>query len=70
MGDNPLAPFWGYSVILSVCCFRPHFLYGYTVKTIFLPLTLSLDHIFYYIRFPDNKGVVSTERGETTERSV
>ena len=38
--------------------------------TTFFPLTLSGGPFFYYIRFPDNKGTLSVEGGETTVGSV
>jgi hypothetical protein len=38
--------------------------------TTFFPLTLSGGPFFYYIRFPDKKGTLSVEGGETTVGSV
>ena len=44
---------------IIVPTFSHHFLYGYSVMTIFFPLTLSGRPLFYYICFPDKKGMPS-----------
>jgi hypothetical protein len=70
IGDNP---FDGISV--PTCILIPPTLYhrngyGDIVMTTFFPLTVSGGPFFYYIRFPDKKGVLSVEGGETTVGSV
>ena len=70
IGDNPLTHFWGFPHLLVSPTFYHHFLYYDIVMTTFFPLTLSGGPFFYYIRFPDNKGTLSVEGGETTVGSV
>jgi hypothetical protein len=63
-GDNPLDPL---SPTFSSILF-PHFTTAYGphvyVNTTFSPLTLSGGPVFYYICFPDKKGMFRTKRGE------
>ena len=70
IGDNPLTHFWGFPHLLVSPTFYHHFLYYDSIKTTFFPLTLSGGPFFYYIRFPDKKGTLSVEGGETTVGSV
>jgi hypothetical protein len=58
-GDNPLTHFWSPTCILIPPTFYHHFLYYDSIKTILFPLTIAGRPFFYYIRFPDKKGVVS-----------
>jgi len=58
-GDNPLAPYNTPTYTIYIPTFSHHFLYGYSVMTIFFPLTLSGRPLFYYICFPDKKGMPS-----------
>ena len=69
-GDNPLTPFWTNTFTTLSPTFYHHFLYYDSIKTTFFPLTLSGGPFFYYIRFPDKKGTLSVEGGETTVGSV
>jgi hypothetical protein len=69
-GDNPFDGFWVPTLILIPPTFYHRNGYGDIVMTTFFPLTLSGGPFFYYIRFPDNKGTLSVEGGETTVGSV
>ena len=70
IGDNPLTHFCTIPHLLVSPTFYHRNGYGDIVMTTFFPLTLSGEGFFYYIRFPDKKGVVSVEGGETTVGSV
>ena len=70
IGDNPLTHFWGFPHLLVSPTFYHRYGYGDIVMTTFFPLTLSGGPFFYYIRFPDKKGVSSSLGGETTVGSV
>jgi len=70
IGDNPLTGFWFPTYVLIPPTFYHHFLYYDIVMTTFFPLTLSGRPFFYYIRFPDKKGTLSVEGGETNVVSV
>ena len=69
-GDNPLTHFCTIPHLLVSPTFYHRYGYGDIVMTTFFPLTLSGRPFFYYIRFPDNKGTLSVEGGETTVGSV
>ena len=70
IGDNPLTHFCTIPHLLVSPTFYHRNGYGDIVMTTFFPLTLSGRPFFYYIRFPDNKGTLSVEGGETTVGSV
>ena len=70
IGDNPSTHFCTIPHLLVSPTFYHRYGYGDIVMTTFFPLTLSGEGFFYYIRFPDKKGVVSVEGGETTVGSV
>ena len=70
IGDNPLTHFCTIPHLLVSPTFYHRYGYGDIVMTTFFPLTLSGRPFFYYIRFPDNKGTLSVEGGETTVGSV
>jgi hypothetical protein len=67
-GDNPLVHIQTPTYIIYSPTFSHHFLYGYSVMTIFFPLTLSGRPLFYYICFPDKKGMPSGIGGGTSLR--
>ena len=69
-GDNPLVHIQTPTYTIYSPTFSHHFLYGYSVMTIFFPLTLSGRPLFYYICFPDKKGVPSGIGGGTNVVSV
>jgi hypothetical protein len=69
-GDNPLTHFCTVPHLLVSPTFYHRYCYGDIVMTTLFPLTLSGRPFFYYIRFPDNKGTLSVEGGETTVGSV
>ena len=70
IGDNPLTGFWFPTYVLIPPTFYHGFPCSDIVMTTFFPLTLSGGPFFYYIRFPDKKGVSSPLGGETTVGSV
>ena len=70
IGDNPLTGFWFPTYVLIPPTFYHGNGYGDIVMTTFFPLTIAGGPFFYYIRFPDKKGTLSVERGETTVGSV
>jgi len=67
-GDNPLVHIQTPTHTIYSPTFSHHFLYGYSVMTIFFPLTLSGRPLFYYICFPDKKGMPSGIGGGTSLR--
>ena len=69
-GDNPLVHIQTPTYTIYSPTFSHHFLYGYSVMTIFFPLTLSGRPLFYYICFPDKKGMPSGIGGGTNVVSV
>ncbi len=70
IGDNPLVHIRPPTCILSSPTFYHRYGYGNMLMTILFPLTISGRPLFYYIRFPDNKGTLSIRCGETTIGSV
>jgi hypothetical protein len=69
-GDNPLVHFYPLFNRTQFTTFYHRFLYGYSVKTTFFPLTTPTGPVFYYVYFLAKKGIVSEERGETNVVSV
>ena len=69
-GDNPLTHFCTVPHLLVSPTFYHHFLYYDSIKTTLFPLTIVWGPFFYYMCFPDKKGTLSVEGGETTVGSV
>ena len=69
-GDNPLAHIHTPTYTIYSPTFSHRFPCSYSVMTIFFPLTLSGRPLFYYICFPDKKGMPSGLGGETPVGSV
>ena len=69
-GDNPLTHIPYPTLYTHSPTFYHRYGYVDSIKTTLFPLTIVWGPLFYYIRFPDKKGGVSTRRGETTIGSV
>ena len=69
-GDNPLAHIHTPTLYNIIPTFSHRFPCSYSVMTIFFPLTISGRPLFYYICFPDKKGMPSGLGGETPVGSV
>jgi hypothetical protein len=69
-GDNPLSPYLSPTLHTLSPTFYHRYGYVDSVMTTFFPLTIVWGPYFYYIRFPDKKGVSSIMGGETNVVSV
>jgi len=70
MGDNPFGGIWFPHFIPHSPTMSSEFMAGYGVMTTFSPLTVSGRPLFYYICFPDKKGMPSGIGGGTNVVSV